>query len=149
MSKRWPQWSTVGALGLLLFVGLVPVQPSSASCAAAYFEDVESQTGTVVRPGATVNVDGQAFFASGCADPPGSVLSSCSREEPVAYQDVPLFVKQGRRVWELGRSETEDDRAGHLSWQVRLPADLHPGEAILQARLDSSPAVTDTIRIKG
>lgn len=128
----------------MLAVAVLPIPTgasASASCASPYlFIDQGDRTASLA-PGSSVSVQGRAFVR-GCDDT-GSVSAgafgceSAERRTPTPpMRDVALVLKQGKSRWELGAEDAgaaQDNKLGHIAWQVTMPADLRPGRAVLIA----------------
>ena len=125
---------------LVLATGVsLPWGSASGSCAGPELTLAESSVAEpVVRPGAALTVHG-ARFVDGCDDGGGSSTFGCSspeREVERAEQRVLLELVQGDRRWELGSADASTaatGRFGQVVWDVRLPAAVRRGPAILEA----------------
>lgn len=127
------RWRLAAAFSVLLVVTLVPMRSSVADCPDPYFAAIKAADGRSLHSGSLVTVEGAAF-SSECNDTGSQgVFSSCSAPEAATYESVPLSIKQGQRAWELADSELVNGAKGRVSWQVRLPDDLHPGAASFRA----------------
>jgi hypothetical protein len=121
---------------VLVAMSLAPAGTSSASCSGPTIS-VGDRARPTLAAGDPVTVDGRSFV-DGCDDQGGAVLG-CGQVEPepvVPDKDVVLRLQQSGRSWELGTSDAgtrEDNKVGHVAWQVRVPAEVRPGRATLVA----------------
>ncbi len=67
-------------------------------------------------------------------------------ETSAPMQDVTLVIRQGSRDWELASEDAgtaADNKLGHISWDVTMPAGLEPGRAVLVADSAQLPVVVE------
>ena len=127
----------------LLALALTPVRLGSAvaSCAAPSLVVEGTRGRPVIDQAMDLTVDGRAFV-HGCDDT-GAVTvnafgceSSEQRERTTPMRNVRLLLQQGDERWVLGAEDAgsaADSRLGHISWRVRVPADVEAGPAALVA----------------
>lgn len=125
------------ALSLCLLGGLLglwPVGAAVASCTGP----VLSIGGEQAAPPAVdlttgLEVTGE-WFRSGCDDTGQGSGCRAPESEEAPLTDVELFVEQGGRSVLLGTADAADKSQRYaVGWEVTLPADLHPGPAVLRA----------------
>ena len=111
-------------------ISLMPVDTSSASCAAPYLTADMEGTTLAVRPGQRLSIEGRAFVI-GCDDEGDGALGCSSKgESAMPMTDVRLTLVQGAESWELGAADAgsaEDDQLGHVTWEVEIPVGIVPG----------------------
>lgn len=134
---RGRRWSLCLALLGLACAPAVAL-PASASCAGPYLTVGEVQQNPTIRAGESLPVEGRAFVR-GCDDTGSVNMFGCRSsvgEEETPMEDVGLFLRQGGQRWALGVEDAgsaADNRLGHITWQVRVPATVAPGPAVLVA----------------
>lgn len=122
-------------------VSLLPSGGSSASCAGPTLTVVGTPT-----LGRSLVVEGRAFV-EGCNDTGSRDVFGCSTSTPepeIPFEDVRLVLRQGERSWVLGTEDAgtaEDNKLGHVTWDVQVPSDVRPGPARLVADVARLPVV--------
>ncbi len=134
----------------MLGLPLAPVAAPSASaaCVGPYLLVGDVQHRPSIRAGASLTVEGRAFVR-GCDDT-GSVnmfgCRSSQGEVETPMSNVVLSLRQGDERWRLGTENAgsaADNRLGHVTWQVAVPAEVETGRALLVA--DVPPHGRDTM----
>lgn len=131
------RWSLCLAM-LGLACAPVVVLPASASCAGPYLMVGEVQQDPTIHAAESLRVDGRAFVR-GCDDTGSVNMFGCRSsvgEAETPMEKVWLFLRQGDQRWVLGVGDARsaaDNRLGHITWRVRVPADVAAGPAVLVA----------------
>lgn len=120
---------------------LAPTPTASSSCAGPELRlpgTAESQKRSTIQAPGPLTVEGR-HFVDGCDDTGGGDAFGCTTEEPepvIPHTDVTLELHQGGRSWQLGTEDAgtaEENRLGHVTWQVLLPEGPATGRATLRA----------------
>jgi len=138
------------AAALLVTVAPWPSWQASASCAGPYLKTPGSRAAPpVLVRGSSNTIEGRAFV-DGCNDTGGSDAWGCSSDEGETespMEDIMLTIRQGQRKWQLGSEDAgnaDDNKLGHVSWEVTIPRALKPGRATLAT--ESSEPVPVVVR---
>jgi hypothetical protein len=117
---------------MLAGISFAPMSDASGSCSAPMLTlDALRRDRHELPVGHQAMVTGSSFVW-GCAQ------DAAAREdgEERAMERVPLTLRQGGRQWTLGVEDAgalPDETFGTVVWHVRIPADAHPGRAVLVA----------------